>query len=321
MEIEDFDTSSARITPDHYVGPKKERSGGRIDILIRNGFGRCIPIENKIDAEDQENQVTRYQAADPRSPVIYLTPNGREPSKFSCDDDARARGVKVKCTSYKEDILGWLRDCRKEVAACPGVREAITQYIHLVEDITYQSCLGRMNKQLIETILEDEKSYHAFLTLHREWDAARCAIIERFYAHLDSVICPQRKVKRWLGETIPLWEKDGDFYFETENLAQHNLLVGFTFERSGFRGFSFGFARREFNSSLPDESIGNPLREKFKAAFRDCQINQAWPAWTWWNDYLNWDDKEFEEILSKRFADVLKRKLEDLLIIANDVLR
>ena len=41
-------------------GAKVERERHNIDILITNGSGQALAIENKIYAEDQDRQIERY---------------------------------------------------------------------------------------------------------------------------------------------------------------------------------------------------------------------------------------------------------------------
>lgn len=56
-----FDTQSAKVDIEKYAGEINEEAteGGRIDILIWDKNGKEIVIENKINAPEQENQLTR----------------------------------------------------------------------------------------------------------------------------------------------------------------------------------------------------------------------------------------------------------------------
>ena len=68
LGIADFDTASARLELEYYIGRVTEKSGGRIDIVILDKDGNAIFIENKIGAGDQKKQLQRYRQRKP----LYL---------------------------------------------------------------------------------------------------------------------------------------------------------------------------------------------------------------------------------------------------------
>lgn len=43
-----------------YIGKKTDGDGGRIDIIVTDGNGNAVIIENKIYAADQDKQMVRY---------------------------------------------------------------------------------------------------------------------------------------------------------------------------------------------------------------------------------------------------------------------
>lgn len=58
------------------------KSGGRIDILIKNKK-RDIIIENKLDHSDEEMQLVRYKNFNGNAALLYLTYNGVDATVFS----------------------------------------------------------------------------------------------------------------------------------------------------------------------------------------------------------------------------------------------
>ena len=110
---------------------------GRIDILIRNSIGQAIIIENKIYAQDQYEQLKRYNHyahnhfGDGQYEILYLTLYGEEPSKASTGD----KYIPYRTISYATTIVEWLEDCIKLTARLPIIRETLIQYqnhIHLL---------------------------------------------------------------------------------------------------------------------------------------------------------------------------------------------
>jgi len=135
FKVSGFDADSATVKQEYPIGPKTQESGGRIDIVVKDGKQATILIENKIYADDKEKQMTRYREFDRNAHLFYLTLRGGEPSNLSKDEVDR---IQCKYISYAVDILAWLKDCRKESACLPNVRETLTQYIHLIEELTEQ---------------------------------------------------------------------------------------------------------------------------------------------------------------------------------------
>lgn len=165
QKIGEFHADSASLKTEVYIGPVDTdyTEGGIIDIVLTDTKnGSHIFIENKIDANDQKNQLLRYHKADPKAALFYLTLDGHSPSKkYSMGGG----DFYVHLISYKKDILRWLELCRKESVCLPSVRETITQYIHLIEELTGQSTITRMNTELINEIIKDEEKLKAFFAL------------------------------------------------------------------------------------------------------------------------------------------------------------
>jgi hypothetical protein len=176
--ITDFDAESetATVELEYHLGLVTKNSGGRIDIVVKDGKGSTIEIENKIYARDQENQMERYSNYNPKAHLFYLTLDGRKPSNHSA---ATLKGIHYECISYAKDILAWLNECRKEAACLPIVRETISQYIHLIKELTNQSTTTRMNTELINAIVDSKDSLAAFFALCGEFEPVRAALIAR----------------------------------------------------------------------------------------------------------------------------------------------
>lgn len=92
----------------------------RIDILVTNGFGQCIGIENKIhlgtaDQKDQIKDYVAYLGARYKNGncLIYLSPKEKEVSEHSISKEERVDLInenKLKILNYEDHII----DCLSE---------------------------------------------------------------------------------------------------------------------------------------------------------------------------------------------------------------
>ena len=127
-----FDFEKAEVTAEVGIGAVTNESGGRLDLAISDGTTKQIIIENKIHAAEQANWVSRYLGHAPRAKLVFLTLYGKEPEKMA----PGSRPRNLVCASYREHITDWLQECRKEATTAPLVRESISQYLHLVQELT-----------------------------------------------------------------------------------------------------------------------------------------------------------------------------------------
>jgi PD-(D/E)XK nuclease superfamily len=109
---------------------------GRLDIVLRaNGF--ILAIENKIDANEQEEQMARYKEwldlqklEFPKQILIFLTPDGRPPNTISEGE--------CLCLSYSEHIQAWLESIVNDVEnriQAPALNSAIKQYLQIIKSL------------------------------------------------------------------------------------------------------------------------------------------------------------------------------------------
>jgi hypothetical protein len=149
---DEFDTNSATVTLEKHVGGinYEAKTGGRIDIFIKDAKGNSIAIENKIYAGDQSAQIERYVNVSNKNTVYYLTLDGNTPSEDS--KGKLKEDVDFYCISYQSTITKWLHSCMKEAAEQPILRETIRQYIILIKKLTNQLTDNRMEKDVFEMI-------------------------------------------------------------------------------------------------------------------------------------------------------------------------
>lgn len=143
----EYNLSSLEVYPNENDYHEHER----IDILLIDRQRKsAVIIENKIGAPDSnhegEGQIEKYYRIitqkegipEDSTSVLYLSIDRDAPSDESVNTSGLFPGLedKVRSIHYGVEILDWLRDCVKECYNKPILRESITQYIKLVEDMT-----------------------------------------------------------------------------------------------------------------------------------------------------------------------------------------
>jgi len=308
-----FDADSAVVQCEISIGHKTETSGGRLDILITDRNGWKIAIENKIHASEQENWVQRYlNFLGDDGCLLYLTLSGLDPSEVKTVDQKS----RVHPISYASTIKEWLVECRKEAATVPIVRESLTQYIHLINDLTDQNSDIHMNAQIVKSVLNDAETFDAYCALR----------------NADTYI--KRQILRDLGERIESrvpngfdlvstpkgsCEKYDGFAFSTSTLITNNVYAVVSFDSPEYMNCYFGFELIEpskpFGSGSGNLEI---LTSCFKSVFGvDPFSSGRWPAWKHWK-FQNWNDDVLRQIRFEhaRFDEELGELISDLFDVA-----
>jgi hypothetical protein len=235
-DISGFPVEDIAVQTEFFIGPidEKNEHGGRVDIAISDNKNRIF-IENKIYAQDQNNQLMRYKNNYPDAKIIYLTLDGREPSDESAKNMRKDEYI---CVSYKDHILEWLETCKKEAVDYPLLRETLQQYITLVKSLTGQERSRQMSDEILNYITKDEESFSAYLSV--------------------SNIAKETAFKYVLkNKVIPLLDKIAENRgLEFEVSPDADILkedYGFKFFKEDWEKISIFFA---FDKNLQDLSVG-----------------------------------------------------------------
>ncbi len=183
--IENFEVIDAKVFVEKSIGEKTETDGGRIDIIIESGKNAII-IENKIYAGDQENQLLRYANYAKKlenSWLFYLTLDGHEASTFSTGYGE----IKYYPISYKDDIKPWLESCREKAATQPILRETITQYINLINNLTGQTMNTKENDEIFESLSQNGNILAANKII-QSWDYIKIIVELIFWENLENKV-------------------------------------------------------------------------------------------------------------------------------------
>ena len=147
--LRDFVRQVLRLPHFPHGGALIRREHYRIDILITSADDQqAIVIENKIDAEDQPDQLLRYdrELRDRGFEVryhSYLTLDGHDPSYG-------VEGLDYRPLSYQEDIEPWLERCQKRAESDHPLVVSIAQYLQIVRKLTRKDIEEGYVKDLVE---------------------------------------------------------------------------------------------------------------------------------------------------------------------------
>lgn len=154
---------------------------GRVDIVIHLA-DLLIFIENKIDAEDGDEQLKRYADAGKASGkkwlLWYLTLQGDDADERSC------KGVAYRRVSYREHVLTWLEECAVSVADTPALQHGLIQYRNVVRKITGQSMTQNTRRTLIELLARGD-NFTAADEIAKALPFAKGAVLHRFLKAID----------------------------------------------------------------------------------------------------------------------------------------
>ncbi len=296
----EFDTASGRVDIEKYTGSIGEdgNDGGRIDIIVSDGSDNHIILENKIYAGDQTNQLTRYYNHSPNADLLYLTLDGKLPTKESCG--ALNNDEHFKCISYKTDIIKWLEECRKEAVLSPIVRESITQYINLIKHLTNQTLNHSMEKELNELL---KSNLEASFIITDNLDQSLKEITHDFVFSLKNY-CLDLGLS--CDSTLDLDKNYTSIRFSKPEWKY--VFLEFQFQ-SYDKDLIYGFSIRQ--KQVPEE-----LLNQLKAIpNRISKPNQYWP---WYQrveaPYNNWSKYDaWKAILDGRMLNVMGEKINYLL--------
>ena len=166
----DYVLGAKRVITERYIGPKTKTEGGRIDIIIEDG-NHAVIIENKIYAEDQENQLLRYYNYGKKHfpngfELVYLTLEGDEPDKKSLDNKVIPLQI-----SYKIEIVEWLDECVEIAKEKSLVRSVIIQYRELIKQITNTDMDIQYEEELLDMMVKPDNAIamSEMLAIEDEW--------------------------------------------------------------------------------------------------------------------------------------------------------
>lgn len=299
-------SDNAKVVTEKHIGFLNEDKsmGGRLDICLTDNRGQQIYIENKIYAEDQENQLIRYYNHNPNALLLYLCFDHKEVSHSSIQHLEQGKDFYI--ITYREDIISWLNDCKKEATSHPMLRESIAQYINLIKYLTGQTINEEMNKEIINEIIKDEQSLTAAFSVYNAIDAA-CAQLQVKFIDLMKEIALETQLE--FEENINWYKNYRGFRFYRNDWKLANITFQF---QSYDKKLVYGIGRDEECKNLDD---GLTLEVFNKLKTLDGQSNSWWPFYKNIEEpYDNWDRVEpWLAIQDGSIKKVVKEKVSNIL--------
>lgn len=259
---------------------------GRIDFFLKCEK-MSIAIEMKIDADDQEQQLLRYEeytkSVCKQYLIYYLTLDGKYPSEQS------ARGVNkryLKCISFGVHILNWLRACLEVTDEGGAAYSFIKQYLYLVDKLVgEEKMIDDMKK-----VIKNSDDLRAAITISNGLNEIKTEVLVNFMNELyNSFVSEKVKPNEYDRESAELYYQGSylpeqifkikeyvisggkKVYFAMGVAIESSLYYYFAFVEEHEDGLLYCINREEFqkqHSKLFDEcndalvNVFGPIRRK-----------------------------------------------------------
>ena len=220
-----FNFQAYRVHTEFIITDKR-----RIDILIEDGT-YAVVIENKIYADDQNNQLNDYSTYLKRqyrsecSMLYYLTLQGHDPSEYSCSDSSIYAKI-----SYRDHIISWLEECAKIAADHPVIQNTIYQYVNHLKSITGMTMDKNFDKELADIIFASKENFEAAQTIADNLEEIKNNWRQRFWDALLAVLAQNHVPAAVSGDMALVAESiypDKQIFFGIEwNRISHILRCG-----------------------------------------------------------------------------------------------
>lgn len=294
--IQNFNCEKSRVHTEHST------EEGRIDILIEDNQNKAVIIENKIYANDQPEQLKRYnryaQKYKNGYQILYLTLLGDNPSEQSCE------GVSYLSISHKENIINWLENCVAITSRFPMVRETIIQYINHLKQLTNQD-MDTKNKEEITEVLSKIENLRAAQTIYQNYSATFNYLIEKHFNPQMEEFAKQKGLEYHYQESQELYVR---FYFTNSNW-QGKCWIGFTFEGNRCH---YGLCNDPNKYRISDENRKIIHEHLNNLGIVSRKESNWWPFYAHFTN-LSLDAWEYDIIKSDNFLNDCKEKIEKLL--------
>ena len=212
---------------------------GRLDFEIKSKD--CIYIiEMKIDADDQPEQLIRYQKfakeQHKKYKIFYLTLDGHNASKKSIGEEENLEEnekVEYINISFQGEILNWLENCLKLVEGKENKSACINRYIASINKI-----LGEKDKKIKDNILKSTEDIKTAITIYEKLNDKLQITLENFMSLLkeklrtrieNEIIYYKKYVKDYYNYTLDKTPQDypGLYIVLAENKSNNSNYYKF----------------------------------------------------------------------------------------------
>ncbi|WP_297168370.1 PD-(D/E)XK nuclease family protein [uncultured Porphyromonas sp.] len=291
----DYVVSANEEIVERSIGTTTTTTGGRIDIILEDG-NHALIIENKIYAGDQFHQLLRYyNYAKSHFPcgfkIVYLTLDGREPSSDSLGSEGY--GVEYTPLSYQEEIRQWLRKCAQLAYNKPLVRESISQYLALLNQLTNNEMDVEFKKEIVALATDNIEAVSALMSSQSEISSRLCE---------DYIFKPLRTFTL-NGQLLPpkvFTEERSPLILFRKPSWRHNIVITHDLKRPQWDSLYIGVS-----ACIGDEGRHDPTLEiAERLSCLSLQSNVPWPYGSEWLPFGDWN--EASSFVSIKTGEVLR---------------
>lgn len=325
LEIDDFDFENVKVERETFTNTSR-----RIDFTIENK-DYYIAIEMKIDATDQDNQLSDYFEYAKKqnksfSKVYYLTLNGRDASDKSFKNQKIIDYEKI---SFQFHILNFIEKCIEKSVSLPIIRESLIQYKNLILKITNQTSKELQMESIkfinspemarSATIMSKNLSYawakrevlfwrllssklEEYLENKKNWQLKQ----DIFYDENENIILSDDEIIRWISEDLGKNDAKG-VYIQKKD---------FCFYIYSFNGYILEY-RIEENQDINSISERIGINKNFKGIkFKESKYKLNFCKDFKEPTYDIFDDKKLNEIVEniyneiKNYMDIIIKELD-----------
>ncbi len=291
-----FDTSTASVATESHT------PDGRLDILITNTKGQAVIIENKIYADDQWEQLKRYNDFALKEyhagnyAILYLTLWGGEASEQS------GKGVDYTCISYKDTVLKWLERCIQISAQKPLIRETMIQYANLIKELTNQTMDTKSKNELLELMADNAEVVAEIY--NNQGDYIKYVWENRIRPELQEMA--NEKGLLYEDYNMTCQNHDGKSFTFRSSSWQYTAIRFMSERKSDIRDLYYGIVSLDGKTPKPQQKLD---------VFQDSP-NEFWPYGNAWMDsFRHWDMNTLAYMVkhTDKFVDYIKEKIEMIL--------
>ena len=267
--------------------------GRRIDIYIELK-GLTIAVENKIWADDQNNQLNDYseylnEQSKGKYLLLYLNPYGSEPKPKSISEELKDKlksEEKLKIISYKDDIISlinnWLMICEAD-----NVSHFLKEFKKYLEIKFLGKNTLNMNNELIDLLLSEKSNLESYQALSKASSNIKNHVIQKTVLPILKSI----KQKHNLEFSENLLKNWPGFVYSNSKMQKHNFQISFSSSsEKGISNMVFGITplNIEKRNSEIEKRIYTLFSEEFNPYTKGGYEN--WVSLSYFDGYLNWED-------------------------------
>lgn len=276
---------------------------GRIDFVIESE-NFCVAIEMKIDAEDGERQLERYDSFCRKKGkeylIYYLTLNGHRPDKQSagCMDQNRMRLI-----SFQREISGWLQRCMDTVDK-GGYRYSFLKQ--------YYAAVGHMSgmdgdAMDVKDLLSSSDMAKAALVIMDSFYKKIEEVTEEFFREMGGVLKKKSKL------FTDVYSNAADIFIDSISYKKKTYCILLEVTIDDYLYACFGFIEKSENRFMPLADVEKIIPEFYNTwmarvrALDLPKLKQS-PYTAWW--YI--ENSRGEKLNFKEYSDSVLELIDEM---------